>query len=237
MQILKHGCGPAKRQQRTPFVLLTILFSLLAGARPAASADDPKESKWEKEIRAFEASDKTNPPPKNAIVFVGSSSIRLWKSLKEDFQEFPIVQRGFGGSQMADSVEFAERIVIPYAPRQVLVYAGDNDLAAKKSPEQVLSDFQAFVKKVHAALPKTRIAYIAIKPSSSRLKLMDKMKETNQSISDFTKKDERLLFIDTFTPILGPDGKPNDDLFKSDHLHLNEKGYAIWVKAIRPHLK
>ena len=224
-------------QRRTLFVLLAVLFSLLPGARPAPGADDPKVSKWEKDIQAFEAADKTNPPPQNAILFVGSSSIRMWKSLKEDFKEFLIIQRGFGGSQMTDSVEFAERIVLPYAPRQVLVYAGDNDLAAKKFPEQVCADFQAFVKKVHAALPKTRIAYLAIKPSGSRLKLLGKIMEANQLISEFAKKDERLLFIDTFTPILGPDGKPNDDLFRADHLHLNEKGYAIWVNTIRPHLK
>jgi len=148
-----------------------------------------------------------------------------------------VINRGFGGSQMADSVELAERIVLPYQPRQIVVYAGDNDIAAGKSPEQVGADFQAFVKKVHAVLPQTRIGYLAIKPSGSRWKLVEKMKAANQLIADFTKKDERLAFIDTFTPILGEDGQPKEELFKADKLHLNEKGYAVWVGVVRPFLK
>ncbi len=222
----------------TSLLLLSLLtLSLVSGALPAWSAESTNVSKWEKDIKAFEAADKTNPPPQHAILFAGSSSIRLWKTLREDFKEFPVINRGFGGSQLADSVEFAERIILPCQPRQILIYAGDNDIAGGKSPERVCADFQAFVKKIHAALPQTRIGYLAIKPCSSRWKLVEKVKAANQLIADFAKKDERLAYIDTFTPILGEDGKPNDELFKEDKLHLNQKGYAVWAGVVRPFLK
>lgn len=194
-------------------------------------------SKWEKDIAAFEASDKTNAPPTNAILFVGSSSIRLWKTLAKDFSAFPVINRGFGGSQMADTLEFADRIVLPYRPRQIVVYAGDNDLAAKKTPEQVADDFKAFVKKVHAVLPQTSIGYIAVKPSPSRWHLADKGRATNKLIADFAKTDARLAFLDIWTPMLGPDAKPREDLFVKDKLHLNEAGYAVWTEVVRPFLK
>ena len=231
-----HGRSAPARKPGS-LLRLALLVSLAAGALSAGSIAAANVSIWEKDIKAFEAADKTNPPPRNAILFVGSSSIRLWNTLREDFKEFPVINRGFGGSQMADSVELAERIVLPYQPRQIVVYAGDNDIAAGKSPEQVCADFQAFVKKVHAVLPRTRIGYLAIKPSGSRWKLVEKMKAANQLIADFTKKDERLAFIDTFTPILGEDGQPKEELFKADKLHLNEKGYAVWVGVVRPFLK
>jgi len=194
-------------------------------------------NKWEADIAAFEAADKTNPPPKDAILFVGSSSIRLWKTLARDFSEFPVINRGFGGSEMADSVTFAERIVLPYRPRQIMVYAGDNDIAAGKSGEKVAADFKAFVKKVHKALPETRIAYIAIKPSPSRWRLVDKINTANGLIAKFTKTDKRLTFIDVFTPMLGADGRPRPELFQPDQLHLNAQGYELWTQTVRPFLK
>src|SRR5438477_12017143 len=129
--------------------LLSLVVSLLA------LAQDAKAEPFAKEIEAFEARDKTSPPPEHEIVFVGSSSIRLWKST-EAFPDLKIINRGFGGSVMADSVQYAERIVLPYKPRIVVVFAGGNDINAGKTPETVLADFQALVKKIHDALPKTK---------------------------------------------------------------------------------
>ena len=234
---MNNHLASMKTPERNIVLLLALLGSLLAGGHRNGFAAEAALPKWEKEIRAFEAADRTNPPPQNAILFVGSSSIVRWKTLARDFPEFQVVNRGFGGSQMADSLAFVERIVLPYRPRQVVVYAGDNDLAAGKSPEQVFLDFQAFVKKIHTALPKTRIAYLAIKPSASRWRLVEEMKRANRLVAEFARQDERLAFIDTFTPILGDDGKPREDLFEADKLHLNAKGYAVWVPIVRPFLK
>jgi hypothetical protein len=196
---------------------------------------DP-HARWEPDIQGFETSDRTNPPPANAILFVGSSSIRMWTSLKEDFADFQIIQRGYGGSEMDDTFHFAGRIVTPYRPRQIVVYAGDNDIAAGRSPERVARDFEAFVRKVWETLPNTRIAYIAIKPSSARWKFVEAMREANRLIAEFAASNEDLAFIDVFTPMLGADGKPADELFLADKLHLNRKGYQLWASLVRPYL-
>jgi lysophospholipase L1-like esterase len=167
---------------------------------------------------------------------VGSSSIRLWK-LGESFPGIEAINRGFGGSELADSVRYADRIVIAYRPKLVVLYAGDNDLAAGKTPERVAADFKQFVAKVHAALPKTRILYIGIKPSLSRWKLIDKIRDTNRRIKALAATDARLVFIDGEQSVLGPDGKPRPELFQPDGLHLNAAGYRVWAELVRPHLK
>jgi lysophospholipase L1-like esterase len=230
LQLSERAAGHAAHWLGLLWLAACLVAPLSAPAQTAAS-------KWEHDIAAFEAADKTNPPPTNAILFVGSSSIRLWKTLAQDFLGFPVINRGFGGSQMSDTLEFAGRIVLPCRPRQVLVYAGDNDLADGKSPEEVTAAFKALVGRVHATLPGTRIGYIAIKPSPSRWKLADRMKAANRLIAEFAKTDERLAFIDVFTPILGEDGQPRPDLFVADKLHLNAKGYELWAKTVRPYLR
>jgi lysophospholipase L1-like esterase len=148
-----------------------------------------------------------------------------------------VLNRGFGGSQLADSVRYVERIVTPYQPRVVVLYAGDNDLASGKSPEQVLADYRQFVAKVHAALPKTRIVYIAVKPSLARWKLIEKGRATNRLIQQAAAENPRLVFVDLEKPMLGPDGKPRPELFLRDGLHLNAEGYRIWADLVRPHLR
>ena len=218
-----------------------LVIALAAGAGLAGQTlraqNKPDSSKWESEIKAFEAADKTNPPPHDAALFIGSSSIRQWKTLAEDFQEYKVINRGFGGSQIIDSVAFADRIVIPYKPRMILLYAGDNDIAGGKSPEQVLADFKAFTRKVRPRLSETKLAFISIKPSPSRWEFAEKIKAANRLIEDFCKQDERLIYIDVFNPMLGADGKPRPELFVEDMLHLNHKGYALWTAMIKPRLK
>ncbi len=221
----------AGKPVRLRFVLRDAdLYSIRFQREPA------KADRWEQAIRDFEAQDRKSAPAQGGIVFVGSSSIRLWK-LAESFPGLIAMNRGFGGSELADSVRYADRIVIPYRPRIVVLYAGDNDLASGKSPERVLADFKQFVAKVHAALPKTRIVYIGIKPSLSRWKLIDKVREANRRIKDFVAADPRLIFIDVEPPMLGPDGKPRPDLFQPDGLHVNAAGYKLWADLLRPHLK
>jgi putative heme-binding domain-containing protein len=195
--------------------------------------DRPRSVPWEKDIAAFERQDKANSPPKNAILFVGSSSIRLW-DLNKSFPGVDLIKRVFGDSQLADSVYYAPRIVLKYAPRMVFLYAGDNDIATGKKPEQVVEDFSTFVRIVHKDLPATRIVFLSIKPSILRWKLVEKMRTANRLIEDICKQDERLLYADVATPLLGNDGKPRPELFRKDGLHLNDQGYEIWASVLRP---
>ena len=211
----------------------TVLSLAMAALHAGEGARSP-EAIWGKDIRAFEEADKTNPPPRNAVLFIGSSSIRMWSSLAQDFPGHRVINRGFGGSQLSDSVAFADRIAIPYQPKLVLLYAGDNDIAAGKSPEQVFGDFKAFVARIHAALPKTRIGYIAIKPCPAREKYLDSVKAANRLIQQYAASNDQLLFLDIFTPMLAADGRPRPDLCISDGLHCNAKGYELWASVIRP---
>lgn len=196
----------------------------------------PDFSKWEKSIAAFEAKDAEKTPPPNTVLFVGSSSIVRWNLVKA-FPMTDYINRGFGGSQLADSVHFAPRIVTKYKPRTVVLYAGDNDLAGGKTPEQVASDFKDFIKVVHKDLPKTKIVYVSIKPSVKRWSLWDKVTKANKLIAEECAKNDRLVFLDVGPGMLGEDGKPKADLFVADGLHLSEKGYELWNSLIKPHLK
>ncbi len=216
--------------------IFAVIFSGLIAVSSGFTATTTIGNRYENEIRVFEMSDATNKPPENGILFIGSSSIRLWKDLKSDFPDLPVINRGFGGSQIIDSVYFAERIVFPYKPRMIIMYAGGNDINVGKSPEEVFNDFKMFVKKVHNNLPSTKIGYISISPNFARWKQVDKVKEANKLIQEYTLRDPRLFFIDTFTYMIGEDGLPKPDIFVSDGLHMNRKGYDIWKAVIRPYL-
>ena len=209
--------------------LCTAPRALAADDAPTPTADN---GPFAEEIRAFEAADAKRPPEPGGVLFVGSSSIRLWKTLARDFPDLPVINRGFGGSQVADSTRYAPRIVLPYKPKTIVLYAGDNDVAAGRSPEQVLADFKAFVETVRAELPRTRILFISIKPSTARWHLIDKIREANRLVREFTRGGERLGFVDVFTPMLGDDGKPRVELLGPDGLHVNEKGYALWREVV-----
>ncbi|GDY19269.1 hypothetical protein LBMAG56_06140 [Verrucomicrobiota bacterium] len=219
-------------------MFLNLLCLAIVLALPAWAKDAPAAAtRWEKEISAFEAADKTNPPPANAIIFIGSSSVRMWKSLAQDFPEHKVVNRGFGGSQIADSVQFADRIVVPHKPRLVVLYAGGNDINAGKSPERVFADFQAFVAKIRAGLPDAKLAYISSAPNPARWAQIEKVRTLNALIREFIAKDSSMAFIDVHSRMLGPDGQPLPDIYLKDRLHMNEKGYAIWKEVVGPYLK
>lgn len=219
-----------------PAVLLTASVVLLLGIAPAPAAETnaPHHAQWESAIAAFETADKTNSPPRYAIELLGSSSIRLWTSAPEQFPGHKIFKRGFGGSHLGDSVAFVERIVIPYAPKIVVLYAGDNDLAAGKSPEQVFGDFEEFVRKIHAALPETRIVFISIKPCPARENILPQVKAANQIIQQFIRKNRRLTYVDIFKPSLTKDGRTRPELYLKDGLHPNSAGYELWAGILKP---
>ena len=215
------------------FLPALLVLTLLAA--PLSATPD----KWTADIAKFEASDAAHAPPTGAVVFVGSSSIRLWESLAADFPGVTTINRGFGGSELADSVFYAERIVIPYHPRLVVVYAGENDLAdtiAPKSPETVLADFRAFRAKIHAALPQAKIIFLSIKESPSRLRVREQVRAANQLIAADCATDQRCTFVDVATPLLDAAGNYRLELFRADKLHLNPAGYAIWTKVLAPYL-
>src|SRR6059036_1982948 len=192
--------------------------------------------KWEKEIAAYEQLDRTNPPPKGGLLFIGSSTIRLWKTLAQDFPEHRVINRGFGGSEIADATHFAERIIFPYKPRTVFLRAGGNDLWAGKTPEQVFADFKEFVAKIHSKLPETEIAFISLSPSIARWKQADKEKAVNTLIEEYVRRIPRLKYIETYPMPLGPDGQPRPELFVADKLHFNAEGYKLLAERVRPYL-
>jgi lysophospholipase L1-like esterase len=215
-------------------ILLSIILCgcVVSLAQDKQAAENPA-GRWEETIREFEQLDRKNTFPSDAVLFVGSSSIRLWPT-RECFGEFAVLNRGFGGSQISDVNYFAERIVLRYEPKVIVFYAGDNDVAAGKNARRVFDDYKKFVKLVQAGLPGTRIIYVSIKPSRSRWSLWPVMNEANMMIKDFSGKDGRLFYFDSATPLLGSDGKPNVDFFLKDQLHLNDKGYEVWTKLLRP---
>ena len=207
-----------------------LLGILPAPAQQPASADS---SRWEDDIKKFEAADREHPPAPGGIVFVGSSSIRLW-DLEKSFPDRPVINRGFGGSAMADVAAFADRIVVPYKPKTVVIYSGDNDLANGKSPAQVVGDFQAAVQKIQAALPETRIVVIAIKPSKARWNLAETMREANGWMRAVVDSDPHLAYADVHQAMLTADGKLREELFVADGLHLNAAGYELWTSIVGP---
>ncbi len=216
---------------QTSFPILLSLC-LCFGPRLLAKESPHPSAKWEKDIAAYETADRIQSPEKGGIVFIGSSSIRLWKTLAEDFPRHRVLNRGFGGSQMSDSAYFADRIVLPYAPRMVVVYAGGNDVNVGKTPERILADFKALVKKVRSALPETTIAYVTIAGNPKRWAQVERVKAANALVEDYVRKNSGLQYIDVFAPMLGEDGLPLPDIFVADRLHMNAKGYALWTKVI-----
>ncbi len=187
--------------------------------------------KWEKEVAAFEKAEIR----KGGIVFTGSSTIRLWKSLEKDFADLPVVNRGFGGSQMQDSAELAERIVVPQEPRMVVLFAGTNDIAAGKSPEDVARSFEAWLSKMKEKLPKTELCFLEITSSPSRWEQREKVVAANQLIRPICEK-AGVKFIAIREKFFGADGTPREELFAADRLHLNADGYKILADTVRPFL-
>jgi len=201
-----------------------------------ALAAEHNFAKWENEITGFEHQDATNPPPKGAVLFIGSSTVRLWRTLAQDFPEHHVINRGFGGSEILDSTHFAERIIFPYEPRAIFLRAGGNDINAGRRPEQVFDDFKEFVAKVHAKLPKTEILFISLSPSVSRWKNAEKEKTLNTLVEAFAKQAPRVKYIETYAMSLGPDGQPRPELFIADQLHFNADGYKLLAERVRPFL-
>lgn len=204
-----------------------LLTALLTQAQPFAD-----------EISAFKKQDSLTFPPKHAILFVGSSSFRMWKDVQDYFPAYPIVNRGFGGSAFPDVIRYADQIILPYQPKQILIYCGENDFAGneKLEPVEVAERFKQLFAIIREKYKKVPIAYVSMKPSPSRKHLMTKFDAANMLIKDFLATKKRTDYIDVYHAMLQEDGTPIPDIFIQDNLHMNAKGYHIWRKIIEPYL-
>jgi acetyl esterase/lipase/lysophospholipase L1-like esterase len=191
-------------------------------------------ARWEKDIAAFEALDRTNPPPPNAVLFLGSSTIRGWRTLAKDFPDTPLLNRGFGGSTIADSAHYVERLVFPYEPKQIIFRSGGNDLQEGMSAEQVCADFKTFVTKVHAKLPETEIVFMAWNHSPVRWSSAARERALNELIAAYAQTQPRVKFLDVAGVSLDDRGQPRAELFISDRLHFNAAGYKLLTERVRP---
>lgn len=214
-------------------VLLVLIFAMGISYASDGQPADPDPNRFAEDIKDFVAWDRKNAVPADPILFVGSSSIRMWKT-RESFPDLPVINRGFGGSHISDVIHFSDRVVLPYTPKLIVFYAGDNDTAGGKKAARIFRDYRRFVRKVHNELPDTSIIFIPIKPSGSRWALWPEMKKANDLIESFSGKDRHLFFADLATPLLDANGKPDDSLFRNDRLHLNDKGYKAWSDALGP---
>ena len=202
----------------------------------AIAGERARVKNWEPSIRAFEEADRTETPPENSILLTGSSSIRKW-NLPESFPDQPMINRGFGGSELSDAIRYFDRIVLPYRPRIIFLYAGDNDIQRGKTAKQVVADYQVFARRVHRERPSTQFAFIAIKPSIKRWHLWPEMRLANEMIQELCQENGNLHYIDIADPMLGPEGTPIRELFARDGLHLSPAGYRVWAREISTWLK
>ena len=214
-----------------------MLFLTLVAGEVLFAATEPNTqlapARFTREIAEFEKWDSKNSFPADAVLFVGSSSIRIWPT-RTSFPDLPVINRGFGGSHISDINFYFRRVVLPYRPKVIVFYAGDNDVASGKSAQQVLEDFEQFVGMVEKELPQTRIIFISIKPSDSRWDFWPVIQQANEMIRRFCENDHRQLFVDAGSILLDENGKPNNKYFLGDKLHLNEQGYQKWTQVLRP---
>jgi lysophospholipase L1-like esterase len=220
---------------RIPQAVLLLLFAVVA--MPVAAQEAPAGNRWEATIERFEQADLESPPEAGSVLFVGSSSIVRWDTLAEDFSGITTLNRGFGGSRISDVLHYADRIILPYEPGHVVVYAGENDLSGGRSADEVVADYMALVEVIHQRYPEMPVTWISIKPSPSRWELADEMRRANDRIREWSEGDERLGYVHVFDAMLGPDGEPRAELFVSDMLHMNADGYDLWREIVAPYVE
>ncbi len=213
---------------KTILIFLLLTDNLHAQEQPAFWND----------IQTFKKQDSVSFPTAGKILFVGSSSFTKWTDIQNYFPGLPIINRGFGGSALTDVIKYANDVITPYHPKQIIIYCGENDLASSDTvtPQHVLALFKELFNIIRTNQPKVPIAYISIKPSPSRVHLMPKMSESNKLIRRFLKKKKHTAFINVYNAMLDDNGQPLTDIFIEDNLHMNAKGYAIWQKKIEPYL-
>ncbi len=216
-------------------LIALVSLATSAAAQQRAAPADP--NRWEPEIQKFEAEDKAKGLVKGGIVFIGSSSIARWTNLAESFPEHKVVNRGFGGSELEHAAQYASRIVLPHAPRVVVLYSGENDLDRGVTPQTVFASYKKFYDVVRGALPNTRVVVVSLKPSLDRWNIRDAMRATNKLILTHCAAAKSCVYVDVWPSMIGKDGTPTPELFVEDGLHMTPAGYKIWTAVLRPHLK
>ena len=205
----------------------------LAALPPVESL--PADAPFRNEIVAFADKDRVTPPPACPVLFVGSSSIRMWTSLTEDMAPLPVINRGFGGSKISEVNSYFDRIVTPYRPRAIVFYAGENNLDANEAPAAVAEQFRRFMDLKRSRLGQTPVFYISAKPSKLRFKQFAQQTELNNSVRALASSASDLTYIDVVSPML-VNGQPRD-IYVQDGLHMSPAGYAIWTGIVRDALQ
>ena len=217
--------------------MLKIVRCLLLGAclwQLAWAGEHKPSADWSADMERFAQADAEQRSPEGCVLFLGSSSIRLWTSLEQDFPGVSVVNRGFGGSQIVDALVFFDRIVLPHQPRMIVLYAGTNDIAAGKTPVEVAADFVEFCERVHAERPQTKIVFIALQYAPARRHLRERMAETNDLIAKFCAADSRRAFVDMNPHVADAAGEPLPEIYSADRLHMAPPGYAVWTRELAP---
>lgn len=192
---------------------------------------------WEKEMAAFKKMDEENPPQAGLTLFVGSSTFTVWKSMQEDMPDIPLINRGFGGSQVTDLIEHFDTVIAPYNPKQIVIYEGDNDLASSKTPELVLSNYKKLLERIREQYAQVPVTVVSVKPSEARRDVIGKMNELNQKLNVWASLTENLYYLNTFDITVNGEGRPIPEYYQKDNLHLNQNGYKAWARKIAEHIK
>lgn len=213
-----------------------LILSLFIGVFEGFAQEN--EYPYAQDIKKFKENDRQNLPPKGAILFVGSSSFTKWQDVQDYFPGYTIINRGFGGSTIADQIHYINDIVFPYAPKQIVMYCGENDLAYSDTitAKTVAGRFKKWFHMVRSKMPDVKITYISMKPSPSRWNLAEKFKEGNRLIREFIVKQENTSYVNVWDDMLYKEMRPKSSIFLNDSLHMNKKGYDIWQKDIKPEL-
>ncbi len=220
-------------------IVIALIWLYRMYRQEMAKLENPDPTVWESVIKKFEQEDRGKGIPQDAVLFVGSSSIRFWRKLKQDMAPIPVIQRGFGGSQLNDLIHYADRVILPYHPKAIVLFIGTNDITGRtndKTPDQVLSDFKILTGIIRQALPETPIYFISMTPTTARWQVWSKLHEANQRIAAFAQTQNELYFLNTTEQFLSKNGTPRRDLLWWDGLHLNRKGYEIWANLLRERL-
>lgn len=227
-----------KQKERSMKCKLMVWLVIFLSTVQVSVAQQPALPPFFKDVAALKSKDSAAYPAPNSILFTGSSSFTKWTDVQAYFPGYKIVNRAFGGSTLPDLIRYADEVIIPYQPKQIAIYCGDNDLASSDSitPQIVLGRFKQLFTQIRNKLPQVHILYVAIKPSPSRERLMPKMVEANNLIKNFLKENQRTAFADVYQPMLLANGKPDPTLFIQDNLHMNASGYVIWQKVLLPYL-
>lgn len=227
-----------KHLSRALFITLSLLLTLTIFNTETVQAQSPDPQRYTNEVEEITSREFNFDSNKTTVVFTGSSSIRMWDDIEERFLRFNIINAGFGGSHMNELLHWSDKLILEFKPDAVFIYEGDNDIAAGKSPELVISQTVELLSKLSSSLPDTRYFLISAKPSPSRWQFKSEYEKLNQLFNELASLSPAIEFVDIWTPMLNEDGSAvQKDIFLEDDLHMNSDGYDIWESAIRPYIE